>query len=51
MKNIGPILLIITCFAITKGHAVNPPPDGGYAGGNTAEGLGGLLGCVISRYN
>src|SRR5262245_24401723 len=24
-------------------HAVNPPPDGGYPGGNTAEGQGALF--------
>jgi Chaperone of endosialidase len=42
MKTLVPTLLIIfslTCFAfLSKSQAVVPPPDGGYPGGNTAEG-------------
>jgi hypothetical protein len=42
MKTLVPTLLItfsLTCFAfLSKSQAVSPPPDGGYAGGNTAEG-------------
>ena len=37
-----PVLLV--CFALPPGaHAVLPPPDGGYAGNNTAEGQNALL--------
>ena len=42
MKTLVPTFLIIfslTCFAfLSKSQAVVPPPDGGYPGGNTAEG-------------
>jgi hypothetical protein len=42
MKTPIPLFLIIfslTCFAFfSKSQAVVPPPDGGYPGGNTAEG-------------
>jgi hypothetical protein len=42
MKTRVPLFLIIfvlTCFgSFPKAQAVVPPPDGGYAGGNTAEG-------------
>ena len=32
-------------------QAVNPPPDGGYAGGNTAEGTSALLSLTTGTYN
>jgi endosialidase-like protein len=32
-------------------QAVNPPPDGGYAGGNTAEGQGALLNLTSGTFN
>jgi hypothetical protein len=33
------ITFSLTCFAfLSKSQAVVPPPDGGYAGGNTPEG-------------
>ena len=42
MKTLASTLLAIfsfICFAfLPKGQAVSPPPDGGYPGGNTAEG-------------
>ena len=32
------------CFALVQNtQAVNPPPDGGYAGSNTAEGINALF--------
>ena len=34
-----------------KMQAVNPPPDGGYAGGNTAEGQGALLNLTSGTFN
>jgi hypothetical protein len=34
----------LACFALLPGaQAVSPPPDGGYAGGNTAEGRNALF--------
>ena len=37
-------LVALTCFALSHGSkAVNPAPDGGYPGGNTAEGTDALL--------
>ena len=42
-KRISLPLLIVTvlvCFALLpEAHGVTPAPDGGYANGNTAEGL------------
>jgi len=36
--------LVLICFALLQGaHAVSPPPDGAYPGGNTAEGLDALF--------
>ena len=39
------IVLVFACFADfpNKAQAVNPPPDGGYPGANTAEGDNALL--------
>ncbi|MGC2353012.1 MAG: tail fiber domain-containing protein, partial [Candidatus Udaeobacter sp.] len=38
------VSLLIGCFALLpKAHAVSPPPDGGYAGNNTAEGENALF--------
>src|ERR1044071_2050055 len=46
------VLLLIVCFTILpKGRAVSPPPDGGYAGGNTAEGQNALLSLTSGTYN
>ena len=36
---------------ISKAQAVVPPPDGGYPGGNTAEGQGALLSRTTGTYN
>jgi Chaperone of endosialidase len=44
--NIPPVLIIfaLVCFALVQNtQAVDPPPDGGYPGGNTAEGQDALL--------
>jgi hypothetical protein len=55
MKTRIPTLLIIfslTCFALlSKSQAVSPPPDGGYPGGNTAEGQNALLSRTTGLYN
>jgi hypothetical protein len=35
---------VLACFGLLpKAQAVSPPPDGGYPGGNTAEGQNALL--------
>src|SRR5436190_1294968 len=50
-----PLLLItlaLLCFELSpKVQAVLPPPDGGYAGGNTAEGQSALLSLTTGFYN
>jgi hypothetical protein len=45
-------LFLIVCLAISpNSHAVTPPPDGGYAGGNTAEGQNALFSLTTGLYN
>jgi hypothetical protein len=55
MKTLVPTLLIIlsiTCLALLPSvQAVSPPPDGGYAGGNTAEGQSTLSSLTTGNYN
>jgi trimeric autotransporter adhesin len=55
MKIQAPLILItitlVCCGLASKAHAVNPPPDGGYAGGNTAEGQNALLSLTTGTYN
>jgi hypothetical protein len=44
--------LTIIAFALSpKMQAVTPPPDGGYPGGNTAEGQDALLSLTTGTYN
>jgi hypothetical protein len=45
------VSLLIGCFAISPAQAVSPPPDGGYPGGNTAEGQNALLSLSSGTYN
>jgi hypothetical protein len=46
------IPLLIGCLAFSQvAQAVSPPPDGGYAGGNTAEGYSPLLSLTTGTYN
>src|SRR5947208_10773303 len=43
---------LAVCFAFSQtAQAVTPPPDGGYPGGNTAEGQSALLGLSTGTYN
>jgi hypothetical protein len=52
--NIPPVLITfaLVCFALVQNtQAVNPPPDGGYPGGNTAEGSSALLSLTSGTYN
>jgi hypothetical protein len=45
-------LLVLACSALLpKSEAVNPAPDGGYAGGNTAEGQNALLSLTSGTFN
>lgn len=45
-------VLVLACFAIPQSvHAVVPSPDGGYPGGNTAEGTNALLSLTTGVYN
>jgi hypothetical protein len=49
-----PLLLsvLLCCIGLlSKANAVNPPPDGGYPGGNTAEGQNALLNLTTGTYN
>jgi trimeric autotransporter adhesin len=44
--------LVLIIFALSRmAQAVNPAPDGGYPGGNTAEGQNALLGLTTGTYN
>jgi Chaperone of endosialidase len=46
------IALTLAAFALVQsGEAVNPPPDGGYAGANTAEGQNALLNLTTGTAN
>lgn len=48
----GIIALFLVCFGfLPKGQAINPPPDGGYPGGNTAEGQNALLSLTSGTFN
>jgi Chaperone of endosialidase len=52
--NIPPVLITFAfvCFGLfPKAQAVVPPPDGGYPGGNTAEGQNSLLSLTSGTYN
>jgi trimeric autotransporter adhesin len=46
------IALLLTCFGLVPlAQAVLPPPDGGYPGGNTAEGQAALLSRTTGTFN
>jgi hypothetical protein len=46
------IPILIMSFVLTQnGQALNPPPAGGYPGGNTAEGQNALFSLTSGRYN
>jgi hypothetical protein len=44
-------LALGTLALVQRAESVNPPPDGGYAGGNTAEGQGALLNLTSGTFN
>jgi len=46
------ITLALVCFGLLpNAQAVSPPPDGGYFGGNTAEGQSALLSLTTGGFN
>ena len=46
------LIPVLACFsALPISQAVTPPPDGGYPGGNTAEGQNALLSLTGGTYN
>src|SRR5436305_13366457 len=46
------ITLALVCFALVQNmRAVSPAPDGGYPGGNTAEGQAALFSLTTGGYN
>jgi len=46
------VSLLILCFGLLpNARAVNPAPDGGYPGGNTAEGQAALLSLTTGGFN
>ena len=45
-------ICVLGCFTLLpKALAVSPPPDGGYPGGNTAEGQNALLSLTTGGFN
>jgi hypothetical protein len=44
-------LALGTLALVQRAEAVNPPPDGGYPGGNTAEGQAALLNLTSGTFN
>jgi hypothetical protein len=54
LKTTSPLLiaLALLCFGLLpRARAVVPPPDGGYPGGNTAEGQNALLSLTTGGFN
>src|SRR5262249_16942427 len=46
------VSLVIMCVAFSQAaQAVSPPPEGAYAGGNTAAGQDALLSLTTGTYN
>src|SRR6266487_4231563 len=52
LQNLIHILIGIVCIGLLpRAQAVSPAPDGGYPGGNTAEGQSALLSLTTGGYN
>ncbi len=51
-QNLIPILIVIVCIGLLpRAHALSPAPDGGYPGGNTAEGQNSLFSLTTGGFN
>ena len=46
-----PVVVAIVLGLLPSAHALSPAPDGGYPGGNTAEGQNALLSLTTGGYN
>jgi hypothetical protein len=51
IRTILMILTLLSLEPLAKTRAVSPPPDGGYPGGNTAEGQSALVSLTTGGYN
>src|SRR5213594_1506681 len=52
MRNSVLFLLLLACIGVSsRVQAVSPPPDGGYPGGNTAEGQAALFSLTTGTGN
>ena len=52
LQNVIQISILIVCLRLSpRAHAVVPAPDGGYPGGNTAEGQTALLTLTTGQFN
>ena len=52
LKKAAPVFVAFVCFGfLSTAQAVSPAPDGGYPGGNTAEGQNALLSLTTGSYN
>src|SRR5215217_6696742 len=52
IRSLTTITLIAIAFALSpNAHALTPPPDGGYPGGNTAEGQNALFSLTTGGFN
>ena len=45
------LTLVYVAAGVPKARAVSPPPNGGYPGGNTAEGQNALFSLTTGTYN
>jgi hypothetical protein len=51
-STVATAVLAAACLALLqRANAVSPAPDGGYPGGNTAEGQNSLLSLTTGAYN
>ena len=51
-RNLIPILILIACLGLSlRAQAVIPAPDGGYPGGNTAEGQNAFFSLTTGGFN
>ncbi len=51
LRLILPVTALACCSLLPRAQAVSPAPDGGYAGGNTAEGQNALFSLTTGGYN